>query len=188
VSQTSVLARKRGRLCLSLLLPPLLSLAVPATAWADIYKWTDENGGTVFSNVRPAKSARAKDVEVVVQQEAKPVSIPDRAATRTEQALLARIDSLERRLETRQYATLDAPPPVSYSGYYQPTPPPPSYYDSGYYWNYPGYSPAYFYPFASSYVVYPRRAFVGRPIHVAPHGGSFHGRGGHAGGGHRGRR
>ena len=189
VSQTSVPARKRGRLCLSLLLPVLLSLAVPATGWADIYKWTDENGGTVFSNVRPAKSARAKDVEVVVQ-EAKPASVPDRAATRTEQALLARIDSLERRLEARQYATqaVDAPPPVSYSGYYPPTPPPPSYYDSGYYWNYPGYSPAYFYPFASSYVVYPRRAFVGRPIHVAPHGGSFHGRGGHAGSGNRGRR
>ena len=188
MSQTSWLARGRGRFCLSVLLPVSLSLAIPAAAWADIYKWTDENGGTVFSNVRPAKSAKAKDVEVV-ERDTKATGTPERGA-RTEQALLARIESLERQLDARQYAAqpVEAPPPAPYSGYYPPTPPPPSYYDSGYYGNYPGYYPAYFYPFASSYRVYPRRAFVSRPVFVAPHGGSFHARGGHMGGGPRGRR
>ena len=144
VSQASWPARRRSRFRLSVLFPALLSLILPALAWADIYKWTDESGGTVYSNSRPAKSARAKDVEVVIQ-EAKPASTPDRSATRTEQALLARIDSLERQLDARQYATqaVQAPPPVPYGAYYPPAPPPPpSYYDSGYSSSYPGYYPA----------------------------------------------
>ncbi|HZM43186.1 MAG TPA: DUF4124 domain-containing protein [Burkholderiales bacterium] len=187
VSQTSWLERSRSRL--SVLLSVLLSLALPAAAWADIYKWTDENGGTHFSNVRPDKSAKAKDIEVVIR-EAKPASSQDSPATRTEQALLARVESLERQLEARQYAAQapEAPPPVAYSGYYPPAPPPSSYYTGGYDWTYPGYYPAYYYPFASSYVVYPRRAFVRRPVVVAPHGRSFHGHGGHVGGGRGGRR
>lgn len=199
VSQTFRLASRCGRLplsALSVLLPVLLSLALPAIAWADIYKWTDESGGTVYSNARPGKSARAKDVEVVLEEPKstpKSTSNPERAAPRTEQALLARIESLERQLDARQYAAQapQAPPPMVYSGYSPPAPPPSSYYTGGYDWgsNYPGYYPAYsYYPFASSYLVYPRRVFAGRPIHAAPHGGSFHGRGGHAGGGHSGRR
>src|SRR5580765_4815257 len=67
VSQTSWPARNRGRFRLSVLFPVLLSLAVPATAWGDIYKWTDETGGTHFSNFRPDKSVKAKDVEVVIK-------------------------------------------------------------------------------------------------------------------------
>ena len=189
VSQTSWPARNRGRFRLSVLFPVLLSLAVPATAWGDIYKWTDETGGTHFSNFRPDKSVKAKDVEVVIR-EAKPTPIPDHAATRTEQALLARIETLERQLDARQHApqAQEAPPPAAYSGYYPPTSPPSSYYTGGYDWNYPGYYPAYYYPFASSYAVYPRRAFVSRPLLVAPHGRSFSVRGGHVGGGHGGRR
>jgi hypothetical protein len=172
-------------LWLSVLFPVLLLLFVPAIAWADIYKWTDENGTTHFSNTGPDKSAKARNVEVVAK-EAKPSAIPDHAATRTEQALLARIESLERQLDARQYAAQapQAPPPAAY---YPPTTPPSSYYTGGYDWGYPGYYPAY-YPFASSYAVYPRRAFAGRPVFVAPRGGSFHGHGSRVGGGHGGRR
>ena len=189
VSQTSWLARNRAPFCLSVMFPALLSLAVPATAWADIYKWTDENGTTHFSNTRPDRSAKTKEVEVVIR-EAKPASSPDRPATRTEQVLLARVESLERQLDARQYAAQapQAPPPATYSGYYPPAPPPSSYYTGGYDWTDSGYYPAYYYPFASSYVVYPRRAFVRRPVFVAPHAGSFRGHGGHAGGGRGGRR
>ena len=200
VSQMSRLARSRGRLWLSVLFPVLLSLPVPGIAWAGIYKWTDENGTTHFSNIRPDKSAKARNVEVVAQ-EPKPSSIPDHAATRTEQALLARIESLERQLDARQYAAQapqgpppaaysypPTPPPAAYSGYYPPVSPPSSYYPGGYDWASSGYYPAYYYPFASSYVVYPRRAFAGRPAFVAPHGGSFHGHGSRGGGGGRGGR
>ena len=189
MSETSkaaaVFARVRRPFWLFALLPALVPLVVPAIAWGDIYKWTDERGRTNFSNVPPLKSGKAKNVEIVLK-ETKPTSIPDHVATPTEQALLARIESLERQLRAPQYAAQapEVPPPMPYSGYYPstppPPPPPPSYYNSGYY---PGYYPAYYYPVASSYAVYPARTFVTRPIFVAPRGGSVHG-----GGGHRGRR
>ena len=177
-----------GQLWLFALLPTLISLVVPATAWGDIYKWTDEHGSTNFSNVPPIKSSKVKNVKIVVE-ETKPTSIPDHVATPTEQALLTRIESLERQLQARQYAA-QVPavrPPMTYSGYYPSTPPPPlpppSYYSSGYYdsWNYPSYYPTYYLPVASSYLVYPARTFVTRPIFMAPRGGSFHGGGGHRG-------
>src|SRR5437879_13185912 len=43
-----------------------LSLALPAPAWAHIYKWVDERGVTVYSNVLPEKSP--KTVQVVVEE------------------------------------------------------------------------------------------------------------------------
>lgn len=165
------------------LLPALILLVTPAIAWGDIYKWTDEQGQTNFSNVPPTKSGKVKNVEIVLK-EARPTSP-------TEQALLARIESLERQLQVRQYTPQApaVPPPMPYGGYYPPTPPPPpppSYYDSGYGSSYyPSYYPSYYYPVmpSYSYAVYPARAFIGRPVFAAPRGGSFHG-----GGGHRGRR
>ena len=84
-------------------LPALISLVVPATAWGDIYKWTDEHGRINISNVPPPTSGKAKNIEIVLK-EPKPTSIPDHAATSSEQALLARIDNLERQLRTQQYA------------------------------------------------------------------------------------
>ena len=163
----------------------LVSFVGPATAWGDIYKWTDEHGRITFSNVPPIKSGKTKNVEIVLK-ETKPTAIPDHVATPTEQALLKRIESLERQLNTRQIAAQAPPlaPPTPYGSYYPPTPPPPpppSYYDSGYYPAYPAYSPIYYYPVASSYVVYPARTFVTRSVYAAPHGGSFHGGGGHGG-------
>jgi hypothetical protein len=179
---------------LSALFPALISLVIPATAWGDIYKWTDEQGRTYYSDVPPPTSGKAKNVEVV-QKEPK--------LTPAEQALLARIQSLERQVQAQRYAAQApaAPPPTPYPSYYPstPPPPPPSYYDSGYdsgYYGsyYPSYYPTYYYP-AYSYPVYRARAIIARPVFAASHGGSFRGGGGHGGGhagghggGHGGRR
>src|SRR5207247_9703641 len=43
-----------------------LSLALPAPAWAHIYKWVDERGVTVYSNVLPEKSP--KNVQMIVEE------------------------------------------------------------------------------------------------------------------------
>src|SRR2546428_11535030 len=43
-----------------------ISLALPAPAWAHIYKWVDERGVTVYSNVLPEKSP--KNVQMVVEE------------------------------------------------------------------------------------------------------------------------
>ena len=166
----------------SRMLPVLLALLLPIIAGADIYQWTDEHGGTVISNVLPENPRQAKNVERVVK-ESPAAARAARTTTPTEQALLDRIESLERRLQARQY-----PPsaPVDYypadRGYYPPPPP------SGYYSNYaPGYYPSYPYPLVTSvpvysYAVYPR-TFAARPAVMGAHRGSFHG-----GTGHRGRR
>lgn len=189
-------AHVRSRFCLLAVLPALTSLAIPASAWGDIYKWTDEQGRTNISNIPPTKSGKVKIVETVLK-ETRPGSIPEHAATPTEQALLARIETLERQLQAPQYAPQApaVPPPAPYGSYYPSTPslppPPPNYYDSGYASSYyPGYYPSYNYPVvyyrvmpSYPYRVYPARPFLTRPVFVAPGGGSFHG-----GGGHRGRR
>ena len=178
-----VCAQRRSASWLIALLPAFISLVVPATARGDIYKWTDEKGGTHYSDSSPPVSGKVKNVEVV-EKETKPTS--------TEQALLARIQSLERKLQAPQYAAQApaAQPPTPYGGYSPSMPPPPNYYDSGYdssYYpgTYPSYSLGYPYPVvpAYSYAVYPRRAFFARPAFVAPRSAVAH-----AGGGHRGRR
>jgi hypothetical protein len=171
----------------------MTSLAVPAAAWGDIYKWTDERGRTVLSNVPPPASGKPRNLALLVKEARPAPAVPAHVATPTEQALLARIETLERQLQARQYAAQApaVPPPASYGGYYPPMPPPPTvpaagYYSSGYYSSYDTgyYYPSYYYPVvpAYSYAVYPVRPFVGRPLVVAPHGGAFHG------GGHRGKR
>jgi hypothetical protein len=181
-------ARVPGTLRLLAMLPALLLAAVSAPAWGDIFKWTDEQGRINLSNVPPPASGKAKNIEIVLK-EAKPASLTQHVATPTEQALLERIESLERQLQTRQYAPQApaVPPATPYAGYYPPTPPPPpssGYYASSYPGSYPGYYPAYTYPVASSYVVYPARTYLTQPVYLAPHGGFSH----HGGGGHRGRR
>lgn len=180
-------AQQRRLSSLFALLPAIVSLAVPATAWGDIYKWTDEKGGINFSDSPPPAPGKVKNLEVVAK-ETKPAP--------TEQALLARIESLERQLQVPRYPAQApaAQPPMPYGGYPQAMPPPSNYYDSGYdsgydssYYAgaYPGYYPTYSYPVVPvySYAVVPRRAFFGRPAHVARRNGFAH-----TGGGHRGRR
>ena len=129
---------------LSVLLPVLLSLLSPLSAWSDIYKWTDERGNTVISNVAPPNPNKVKDVELLVKET--PRSAAQRAETPTEQMLQERIDRLERQVQAQRYAPRAAsgPPPVysSYpSDYYAPPPPPqPDYFGSYYPSFYPGYS------------------------------------------------
>ena len=176
-------------------LPALVTLVVPVAAWGDVYKWTDAKGLTVFSDLLPKPSEKVKNFEVVAKSAPPETKARAQAVTPAEQALLARVEMLERQLQARQSAP---PPPVTppptYSGYYppapQPLPPTTSYYNTGYYGNYyPGYYPSYAYPVVSSYsYAYPVRTYVGRPAFAAPHGGSFRGGGGHGGGGRGGRR
>jgi len=173
------------------------ALVLPATARADIYKWTDEQGRTYLSNVPPAPSDKAKNVQLLVKENG-PAAAPAqaRAATPTEQALLGRIESLERQLQSQPAPAPMAPPAMPYGSYYAPPPPPATssnyagnyagYYAGGYDYPayYPPYYPTYYYP-APYYgsTIYPVRSFVSRPVFSGSRGGSFH----HAGG-HRGRR
>lgn len=149
----------------SAVIPVLMSLLLPALAGADIYKWTDEQGGIVYSNSPPENAKVAGNIERVIKE---------RAAPPREQVLQERIDALERRLQSQPYSppASPAPPPPSvappaYSdgGYYYP-PPPPDYTR----YSVPAFFPVYRYPLlpAYSYVVYPR-AIGARP---AFHGGA----------------
>ena len=86
-----------------------LALALPVSAWAHIYKWVDERGMTVYSNVLPEKSP--KNVEVVIEE--KPADrTPAADAMRREQQLLDRISNLERQLQAQQYSQYIPPPPT----------------------------------------------------------------------------
>src|SRR5256712_757437 len=91
-----------------------LSLALPAPAWAHIYKWVDERGVTVYSNVLPEKSP--KNVQMVVEE--KPADrAPAADAMRREQQLLDRIANLERQLQAPQYQQIPPlPPSLDYRG------------------------------------------------------------------------
>jgi hypothetical protein len=171
----------RARVCgLSRLMAlPLLSLFAPATASADFYKWIDERGNPVLSNVRPANPAEVRNFEVVVREKERAPQkdpTPQLPPTRTEQMLLDRIENLERQLQARQYPP-QAPPAPVYSESYYPTPPPPLPTYSG------DYYPAYSYPLAPVYssVFYPARTFVRRPVPVFHRGGFMRGSSGHRG-------
>jgi len=170
----------------------LISLAASQSALGDIYKWTDAQGNTNFSNLPPSKSERAANVAVVAK-ESGPVRIGERTANPTEQELLARIRNLEGQLQSRQTpaptpqtAPQAAPPPVPYAGNYPvtPAPAPQNYYDNGYDSGYyPAYYPTYYYPVLPlyAYAAFPRRGFVARPGFNPGFRGSFRGGGGHRG-------
>jgi hypothetical protein len=158
----------------------IVSLFAPVTVRSDIYKWTDEQGGTVISNILPENPDKAKNVERVVKEPKPAVPASRPAATPTEQMLLDKIDSLERRLQARTYLP-PAPPapsavPADYypdSGYYYPPPQPAHYtnYAPVYYAR-----PAYVYPMAPAYstIVYPR-TFVARTTPVRVQHGNYRG-------------
>jgi hypothetical protein len=161
----------------SVLLPVLVSLLVPATARADIYKWTDERGETVISDVLPANVKKVKDFEVLVKETPRTQAQRDAA---NEKMLQDRIERLERQVQAQRYATPApaAPPPPAYS-YYSPEyaapppPPQPDYFGSYYPSFYPGYS----------FIVAPGRGFS-RPRAFGFNRGGFS----RGGGAHRGRR
>jgi hypothetical protein len=142
----------------------LLSLLAPAAAAsADIYIWTDERGTTVISDKRPADARTLKNFEVVVNDSDRPArkGAGPREATRTEQALLDRIDNLERQLRTQSYSAPPAPAPaVVYS-----TAPPAPAYDPSYspfLNNYPSYYSPFSYFVPGAVVV--RRGFGHRHV------------------------
>src|SRR3989442_7568578 len=95
-----------------------LSLALPAPAWAHIYKWVDERGVTVYSNVLPEKSP--KNVQMVVEE--KPADrAPAADAMRREQQRPDRGAHLQRQLQAQQYQQYpqyipQPPPSVDYGG------------------------------------------------------------------------
>jgi hypothetical protein len=167
-----------------------LVLLVPAVAGADIYTWTDEQGNTVISDVRP-NPKKVTSVQVVTT-DARPAAgtsrIPaQQAATPTEQVLLDRVRNLELQLQAQQRYP-PAPPPQPYYGDYPAPPPPPDDYGHNDY--YPGYYPrfGYSYPLVTSYSyivrprnVHPARGFASRPAVGFSHGGSFHGGTAHTG-------
>jgi hypothetical protein len=158
---------------LSVLLPVLLSLLSPLSAWSDIYKWTDERGNTVISNVAPPNPNKVKDVELLVKET--PRSAAQRAETPTEQMLQERIDRLERQVQAQRYTPPpQASPPVTYhpSEYPAPPPPAPDYFGS----YYPSFYPPY------SFVVFPGRTVRSRRLAFTR--GHF----GHSATGTRGRR
>ena len=145
----------------------VLCASSPATAWAHIYKWVDERGMTVYSNVLPEKNP--KNVEVVIEE--KPADrTPAADAMRREQQLLDRISNLERQLQAQQYSQYIPPPPpsVDYGGYYQ------SYYPS--------------YPYSYPYVVLSRRFIAPARSFVSPRFASARVASFHHGGMSRGRR
>ena len=119
-------------------------LLVPTAASAKIYKWTDEKGTTVFSNTPPGVERKAKDLEVVVEDEKAPTLTAQQIAyaesLRREQQLEERIYNLERQVQTQQQ---------QYQPQYQPmmAPPPPDYYGGSSY--YPDYYPGYAAPFVA---------------------------------------
>ena len=178
------LARVYGFSRVSAFLPVLLSLFAPATAWGDIYKWTDERGNLVISNVQPVPSANVSDVELLATAAQSPATSSQQAATPTEQALAARIENLERQLQPQQYAPLpqSIPQPGYSEGYYPASIPPPpesgyyGSYDPGYYPDYSsGYYPSFFNPWPVSYsfITIPARSFARRPPFVTRPPGSM---------------
>ncbi|MGZ5144252.1 MAG: DUF4124 domain-containing protein [Burkholderiales bacterium] len=169
------------------LLTPLLAAVGPATAWADIYKWTDERGGTVISNARPTHPSKVKNFEVAVEEVKSTI-----VAAPADQMLLDKLDRLERQLLAQQYLQQAQTLPLTsnYAGYNPaPPPPPPGYFGIDY--------PGYYYPpvISSPYVFYGARPFVSRPRFAVAHNSVVRGGFAHSGGfaysggfAHRGRR
>ena len=157
----------------------VLGMLSPATARAHIYKWVDERGVTVYSNVLPEKSD-PRNVEVVIEEKPSDKT-PAADAMRREQQLLDRIGNLERQLQAQQYQGQMPPPPSPGYGNYSPG------YSPSYY---PNYYPSYYssYPLTYPYVVLSRR-FIGHArTFVSPRFASARVASFHHGGVSRGRR
>src|SRR6476469_6922560 len=80
------------------LLTPVLAALGPAAAWADIYKWTDERGGTVISNSRPTHPSRVKNFEVAVEEVKTTI-----VAAPADQMVLGERERMERQVLAQQY-------------------------------------------------------------------------------------
>lgn len=176
-------ARRSSGACRALaLMPVFASLLAPASAWADLYKWTDEQGGMVISDIPPIDPSRVRGMKLLAtasKPAARSAAIsPEPAANTKERELEARIGELERQLREQQAAqqlqplaqTSDTPgntpepPPqlLEAEGYNSQT----AEYNSGYY-----PSPYYAPPLAYSFVVVQARplARLRAPTHRPAH-------------------
>jgi hypothetical protein len=140
----------------------VLLLAAPALAFAAIYKWVDENGTTVYSNVPPDDRALAKQAKVVVRDDtAAPAAPRDENARREREfrEVLARIDRIEQELAAQRSA-----PPVQYvAPQMQPVPQAADWTSSPAF--FPGVVPAVVFP--SVVIVRPKpRFFFPRSVQV----------------------
>jgi len=152
---------RTGRLARLIAPLPLLALFTPAPAWSDFYRWTDEQGNPVLSNVRPPNPDQLTNFALVMKEPER--AVQDRTfPPAAERALLDKIENLERQIQAQP-----APAAPHYGTYYAPPPPPPPppYYGSDY--------PGVFYPGIMSYpaVIYPVSNFARRPGGV--HRGGF---------------
>lgn len=145
---------------------------VSPAAFADVYRWTDTNGTTVFSSSPPEQGSGARNVVVVAKEKPRVMrgtkeSVEDYAST-NEQILMNRIDSLERQVQAQQYAQATMPQyQAAYStGYYST--PAPTYYSEPYYdpYSYPYYG---YYPYAYPYSYYPPVSVFVRPRGFVAH-------------------
>lgn len=171
-------ANSSGPMRLLVLLPVLAAVFASATARADIYSWTDEQGRLVISDVRPVDPGKVSGMRLLAvtskQAAQAPAAGSEPAASRRERELEARIEQLERELQEQQSPpqpeenpqagdTADhyaAPPPP-------PPPPPPesSNFSSDGPTNYPAYYPNYYALPPPSYtvIVVPAKPVVRRP-------------------------
>jgi hypothetical protein len=154
-----------------------LSLVVSVPSWGDIYKWTDEQGNAVISNIPPPK--RATKIELIAEETRQVAQVPVTVSRPAEQMLLDRIEKLERQVRTQPNPS-EGQRAVAAPGYSMQAPlppPPPNYFPIDYANNY--------YPWAVpySYAVFPARTFVSRPTFPHAQNRAFHG-----GGVQRGRR
>jgi len=155
----------------------LICFLAPASAWSQIYKWVNENGGIVYSNIRPEDTGKLRNFEVAIKEEkASPAaaaaaqqaaqsawaaSVAQQAAAQDawaasvaqQAALAAREDSL-RRDQALQDRIAYLEREVQAQQYAPPPAPPP---DPGYYADsyYAAALPGYVYPwgYAITYVV-----------------------------------
>ncbi len=149
-------------------------LAYAPAAFCDIYQWTDEKGGVVYSNIRPKDASKLRTFKVVMQEVPEPArssaradadiaareaALAAQAEALREQELRERVASLEQELAALRYSSA---PGDSYS--------------------YPAYGASY--PYSYSYaapytVVLPRvvsprlRPFVPRSVPSHPHAGAL---------------
>jgi Domain of unknown function (DUF4124) len=151
-----------------------LTLLVPLTASATIYKWTEEDGHVVIANRAPGPGAR--NVQVVMEDDK-----PAPAAARTRE-LEDRISRLERQVQAMHYVPpAPTPPPPAYP--VSAPPPVPDYYSAPSYYPPDYYPPAYYPPpyYAYPFAVFPARIVRRARFFSAPRFASFH----HAGIRHR---
>lgn len=135
------------------LLPLLAAILSPAGARADLYRWTDEEGRTVISDMLPLDPGKVSGMKLLARASKAvtpaPATASVPAADAKQQELEARIADLERRLQ--EQPTAPAPPAQASDGGYYPAPPAPEpssyvaeyqpvYYPVPYYVSVPAYS------------------------------------------------